>query len=77
MALTNGIVIKVMCRSYLHNTCTKLQINVIVGDDGDGAITQRQADRLTNQMAVALIIRIDHHGNVTQQGFWASCSYYQ
>ena len=40
MALTNGIVIKVMRWGYLYNAGTKLKVNVIVGDDGDGAITQ-------------------------------------
>ena len=77
MALTNGIVIKVMRWGYLHNASTKREVNVIVSDDGDGAVTQRQAHRLTNQMAIALIIWVDHHCNVTQEGFWTSRCYHE
>ena len=41
MALTNGIVIKVVCWGYFDNARTKFKINIIIGDDGYGAITQR------------------------------------
>jgi hypothetical protein len=55
-------------RRHLHHAGAELAVDVFVGDDGDVAVHQRQLHRLADQVAVALVFRVHHHGDVAQHG---------
>jgi hypothetical protein len=44
-------------------------VDVVVGDDRDLAVGQRQLHHLADQVRVALVFRVHHHGGVAQHGF--------
>ena len=44
---------------------------------GNGAVAQRQADVLADQVGVALVFRVHHGGHVTQHGLGAGGGHHQ
>ena len=71
MALANRIVIKVMRGCDLDAAGTKFQIDIAVGDDGDFTIGQRQLHHLADQVLIARVFRMHHHGGIAEHGFRA------
>ncbi len=69
MALAHRIVVEVMRRRDLDAAGAEGLVDVVVGDDRDFAIGERQLERLADQMHVALVGRIDRHRDVAQHGF--------
>ena len=73
MALTNGIVVQIMCWSDLYAASTKFFIDITISNDRNLAVGQWQFEHFANQMDITLICRVDGDGYVTQQCFWTSC----
>ena len=69
VALAHGIVVEVVGRRDLHATGAFLRIGVMVGNDGDTAVHQRQHHVLANQVLITLVFRMHGHGRVTEHGF--------
>ena len=62
--MTNCIVVKVMRWRYFHHACTKFTINIIIGNNRNFTIAQRQFHLFANEFFVAIIFRVNHHGDV-------------
>ena len=54
-----------------EDLCAKSDVDVIIGNHRNLAVTQREFDGLANQMLVAYVFRMDHHSDVAQHGFRA------
>ena len=62
-----------MRRRDLHAAGAEFAVDVVVGDDRNFAIAQRQHHGLADQMLVALVLRMYGHGGVAEHGFRARC----
>ncbi len=71
VALAHGIVVEVMRGRDLHHAGAEFLVHVFVGDDGDGAVAQRQRDLLADEVLVALVLGMHHHRHVAQHGLGA------
>ena len=67
MAAADLEVVEVMRRRDLDRARALLGIGVVVTNDRDLAADQRQDDFTADQMLIALVLRIDGNGGVTQQ----------
>ncbi len=70
-ALADFIVVEVVGRGDLHAARALVHVGVLIGDDGDATADQRQLDELADQRGVALVVGIDRHGAVAEQGLGA------
>ena len=61
VAQAHLVVVEIMGRGDLHAPGTELRVHVFVGNDRDFAIGQGQADRLADDVPVALVLGV--HGN--------------
>src|ERR1035441_10305417 len=77
MAFTESEVVGVVCRGHLDCACAEVAADPLIQNDGDFTANQRQAQLLTVEMEVALILGMNGHGHVAQHGFGASGSYGQ
>ena len=68
MAPADLEIVEVMGRRDLDRAAAGLGIGIIVGDDGDQPVHQRQAHHLADQRLVALVLGMDRHGGVAQHG---------
>src|SRR5690606_2663696 len=57
-------VVRVVRRGHLDRAGPELGVDVLVGDDRDRAVGQRQLDQLADQVPVALGVRADGDGRV-------------
>jgi hypothetical protein len=71
VAQADGVVVEVVGGGDLDHAGAELAVDVFVGDDRDVAVDQRQLDGLADQVGVALILRMHHHGGVAEHGFRA------
>jgi hypothetical protein len=71
VALADGVVVEVVGRGDLDDAGAELAVDVVVGDDRDVALAQGQAHRLADQVGVALVFRVHHHGHVAEHGLGA------
>ena len=71
VAGTDGVIVEVMRRRDLQTAGSEGRIHVLIADDRNVAGTQRQSHRMSDQVAIALILRVHGHGGVTQHGFRA------
>src|SRR5690606_23188570 len=69
VALAHFIVVEVVGWGDLHAASTKLAVDIVVGDDGDQAVDQRQQHMAADQVAVAFVFRVHGDGGVAQHGF--------
>ncbi len=69
MALADLIVVQVVRGRDLDHAGAEFAVDIVVGDDGDLAVGQRQAHGLADQCGVALVFRMHHHRDVAQQRF--------
>ena len=61
MTLADFVVVEIVRRGDLHATGSELRINVGITDDRNRSIGQRQPQLLSDEMPIALIVRM--HGN--------------
>ncbi len=77
VADTDLVVVLVVRRRDLDHAGAEFLVHIVVGNDGDLAAHQRQGHGLADQMLVALVFRVDHHGHVAQHGFRAGGGHHQ
>ena len=53
----------------LDTASTKFRVNMIISDNGDLSIGQRQFDGLTNQFLLPFIIRVNGDSGVAEHSF--------
>ena len=63
------IVVGVMGRGDLYRAGTEFRINIVIGDDGDLPVHDRQQDFFAYQLAVPLVFRIHGHRRIAGDGF--------
>lgn len=66
MALADLEVVRVVGRGDLDGTRAELGVDVLVGDDRDGTVGQRQPDELADQVLVPLVLGVDGDRRVTE-----------
>lgn len=66
MALADLEVVRVVCRGHLDGAGAEPWVDVVVGDDRDRAVGQRQLDVPADQVLVALVVGVDGDGGVTE-----------
>ncbi len=71
VALADLEVVRVVRRGHLDGAGAELGVDVLVGDDRDGAVGQRQLDEPADQVLVALVLRVDGDGRVAEHGLGA------
>ena len=71
VALSHCVVVEIMRGGDLHHASAELLVHIVVGDDGNFAIAQRQFYFLADKMFVTLVLRMHHYGHVAQHGFRA------
>ena len=67
-------VVRVMCRSYLNNTCTEVHFNVIVSNDRYFTVNERKYDHFANEVLVTLISRIYCYSSIAEECLRTCCS---
>ena len=77
MSSADFVVVEIMRWRDLHAAGTELSIHVVVGDDGNAAIRQRQRHLGTNQGGKALVFWMNGHSGVAKHGFRARCGDHQ
>ncbi len=77
VALADFVVVEVVRRGDFHTAGTEFRVHVIVGNDGDQAVGERQADLFADQMLVARILRVYRNGTVAQNGFRARSGHHE
>ncbi len=71
VALADFVVVEVVSGGDFHAAGTELEIDVVIGHDGDQAVDQRQHDVAADQVLVALVLGMHCHGGVAEHGFRA------
>jgi len=69
MTLRDRVVVEVMRRGDLDHAGAEGPVDEAVGDDRNQALAKRQPNRLTDQVPVALVLRMHHHCAVAKHGF--------
>ena len=75
MLFTQHIVIDIVCRRNFKAARTKLDVHIVVFDDGDDTVYQRHDDFLAAQPLVLGVIRVDTHGRIPHNRFGARSSH--
>src|SRR6476659_4200772 len=74
MALACLKVVEVVCRSDLHGTGAKLEVDEHgVTHDWNVSSRERQSDCPADEVAIAWIVRVYSHRSVAEHGFWTRC----
>jgi hypothetical protein len=66
VALADLEVVGVVGGRDLHGAGAELRVDVVVGDDGNRAVGQRQLDLPADEVPVALVVGVDGDGRVTE-----------
>ena len=74
MALSNFPVVRVVSRGNLNHTSSKFFINIRIRNNRNFLVNQRQKNFFTNQVLIALIIRIYSNSRIAKESFRTSCS---
>ena len=77
MARTHGKVIDIVRGSHLDHACSKCEVHVVVRNDRDLPVAKWQVHAFSDERFVALVLGIDHDGDVTQERFWPGGGHYQ
>ena len=70
VALATSIVVEVMCARDFDAATAKFTVHKVVRNHWDFAVTQWQINKLTDQMFVTFVFRVNAQGAVGQHGFW-------
>ena len=68
MALTHLEVVRVVARRNLDAAGTELHVNVLVTEDRDLAVHDREDAGLADQVLVALVVRVDGNAGIAHEG---------
>ena len=78
VAFTYFEVVRVVCRCDLNATCSEFFVNVLICDNRDLTVRQRQFQHLADQILVSLILRVYCHCGITEQCFrTCGCDFYE
>ena len=77
MPQTNFKVVRVVGWGNLYNACSEVHFYIVIGNNRNFPMYQRQNQSLANQMLIPFIIRVDCNGRITQQGFWTGGCQFQ
>ena len=69
MALTHLEVVRVVAGRDLNTARTEFHINVLITENRDFAVHDRQDAGLANQVLVALVVRVDGNTGIAHEGF--------
>ncbi len=69
MPLADLVVVEVVAGRDLHAAGAERRIDVLVGDDRNQAIGERQATLLADEMPIALVFRMHGDGGVAEHRF--------
>jgi len=71
VAASNLIVVRVVCRSDFYNAGTKFHIDIVITDNRNLTVDQRQDDGFANQLLVTFILRVNSNSGIAQHCFRA------
>ena len=71
MPLAHLEIVRVVRRRHLDRAGTELGVHELIGDDGDGAVKQRQPEGFSDKLAVAVIVGVHRDGRIAQHGLRA------
>ena len=74
MSFTDFKVVRVMGWGDLYNACTKLHINIAVGNDRYLSANKRQCECLTYDILISFVLWIYCNGSIAQERFRTCCS---
>ena len=66
MTLSYLKIVRVMCRCDLYNTGTKFHIYIIIGNDRNLTVYDRQIKHLANHVLITLIVWINCNRGITK-----------
>ena len=64
-------IVRIVRGRDFHRAGPELRVHLLVGDDGDLTIHQRQDDHLADQVLVAFVFGMHGHGRIAQHGLGA------
>ena len=71
--LADVVIIEVMGRRNLDAACAELRIDIVIGDDRNTAANDRQNNFLSDEILVALIVRMHRNGTIAQHRLGPRC----
>ena len=71
MTLAHFIVIEVMGRRYFNATRSKFWVDIVVSNNWDSSITERQVHEFADQVGVALVFRVNSYCRIPKHGLWS------
>ncbi len=71
VALADVVVIEVVRGRDLDAAGAEVGVDIVIADNRDLAVRQRQADHLADHVAVARVFRVYRHGGIAEHGFRA------
>ena len=77
VALAHGIVVWVVRGCDLDHAGAEFLVYIVVGDHRNLAVAQGQVDHLPDQVLVALVLGVHHHGHVAQHGLGAGGGHHE
>ncbi len=66
MLFTDGVVVRVVAGGDLECAGAELAVHVVVGDDRNQTLAQRQPHLLADERSVALVLGVHGHGGIAQ-----------
>ena len=71
-------VIRIMCRCNFYTSCSKFFVNILIRNNRDLTVSQRQFQHFADQIFVSFIIRIDCNCSISEKCFrTCSCDLYK
>ena len=67
VTFSNFEVVRVMCRCDLNRTCSELFVYIVIGNDWDFSVCQRQFTHLSYDVFVSFIIRMNCDRSISKQ----------
>jgi len=72
MAFTDFEIVEVVSGGDFDSAGAVFGVGVLVGDNGDFAVGEREFDKAADEVLIARIIRIDGNGSIAEKGFGTS-----
>src|SRR6185503_13989529 len=68
------VVVWIVCRGHFYCACTEVRIHKLIGDDWNVTTRERKRHSCADQIAKALILRVDGDSSVSEHCFRPGCS---
>ena len=69
MTLADGKVVKIMTGRNLDRSAAKSRIYIVISDNGNQPVKQRQDYLFTNQLLVTAVLGMNRYGRITEHRF--------